>query len=145
MRVAITLSVLTLLAACGCSPSEPVKPPPQLPVAVPYDGPELTASIETAESAPPKYTLVVEVNCPTGGYALRSEGLGNISGGREARFVLTAPAADELVPQAFERHKATFDLGAERTPVRVLVAQRRRRDPKAAEQPFQLAATVTPK
>lgn len=145
MRLPIAPVLFALLAACGGNPSETPKPGPELPSAVPYDGPELTATYETKESHPPQYTLQVAVHCPTGGWELRCEGLKDIPGGREARFVLTAPAADELVPQGFEWHKESVDLGTERTPVRVLVSQRKRRDAKAAEQPFQFAASVTPK
>lgn len=109
-----------------------------------YDGPELKAMIETSEGHPPTYTLNVDVNCPTGGYVFKLAEFDSKSTPREAKFILTSPAADELVFQAFENHSEHVDLGSERTPVRVLVSQRQRRRQDADQQPFQLAKTVTP-
>jgi hypothetical protein len=104
----------------------------------------LKATVETAESHPPAYTLTVDVNCPTGGYAFKLAEFDGKSTPRVAKFILTSPAHDELVIQAFQNHVERVDLGSDRTPVRVLVSQRQRRNPDADKQPFQLAATVTP-
>lgn len=146
MRILCALASSLVLSACGCSPAEggslngsTVAPPAA------YDGPELKATIETAESHPPQYTLVVDINCPTGGFALQLAEFDNQSTPREAKFILTSPANDELVIQAFQNHVERVDLGTERTPVRVLVSQRQRRNPETDKQPFQLATSVTPR
>ncbi|MEZ5962584.1 MAG: hypothetical protein R3F56_01945 [Planctomycetota bacterium] len=150
MRVFFALVSSAMLSACG-TPSEPAPPsggsPGERPPtdAAPYDGPALTATIETEESHPPRYTLVLEVNCPTGGYTLNLAGFDEKTTPREVRYVLTSPASDELVIQAFQTHTERVELGSERTPVRVLICQRQRRSASAATQPFRLAATVAPK
>lgn len=156
MRAFLSLTCLLVLSACGCSPTESAPQPGGHPGNQPsdqmshetpsarYEGPELTASVEIQESHPPQYTLVVEVNCPTGGYALTLSSYDGESTPRVVSYVLTSPASDELVIQAFQKHSARIDLGADRTPVQVRVCQRQRRDPDGAKQPFKLAATVAP-
>ena len=109
-----------------------------------YDGPELTAELEAKESHPVQYTLVVEVNAPTGGWDLAHDGTAG-KDPRQVRFVLTSPATDELVIQAFQRHTERVELGTDPGVVQVLVSQRQRRDPGAERQPFALAATVWPR
>lgn len=150
MRVAKSLALPLLfafLSGCGSNPgaggspsegngSVNVKPPA-------YSGPELTATIETMESHPPQYAALVEINCPTGGYELSAQPLDSKGGVRMARLVLVAPGADDMVTQAFERKTVRVELGAERTPVQIMVAQHRRNEPMTA--PFALATTVTPK
>lgn len=150
MHFAMPLAVVGLfvfLSACGSSsgvtgghPEEDgtvtTKPPA-------YAGPELTATIETKESHPPQYALLVEINCPTGGYRVSAQPLDTQKDVRMARLVLVGPAADELVTQAFERHSVRVELGTARTPVQILVAEHRRNEPMTA--PFALATTVTPK
>jgi len=148
MRVIAAIVCSLAVSACGCSPEEAMPTPPvangqsddQAPP--PYDGPELTAKLEPA--AGQRRTLVVDVHCPTGGYALSVASVDEDRAPREVRLILTAPASDELVIQAFQHHIERIAIAADPTPVRVLVSQRRRRDPDAARQPFQLAATVTP-
>lgn len=145
MRVLLAIVCGLLATACGSSPAEPAPvsaTPSDMPV---YRGPELTTRIETDESHPPHYTLVVEVNCPSGGFAMTLAGYDDKATPREVRYILTSPASDELVFQAFQVHTERVDLGSDRTPVRVLVSQRQRRHPDARQQPFALAATVTPK
>lgn len=146
MRLLCTLASSLVLSACGCSPAESgssssstVVPPAA------YDGPVLKASIETAESHPPQFTLIVDIYCPTGGFKLQMAEFDSKSTPREAKFILTSPATDELVIQAFENHVERIDLGTERTPVRVLVSQRQRRNPETDKNPFQLATSVTPR
>jgi len=149
VRFSLALVPSLVLAACGCGPDAsapaPEEPDAAKPPALPaYDGPELKATVETEASQPPRHTLVVEVNCPTGGFSLALAAYDARSNPREVRYVLTSPASDELVIQAFQMHTARVDLGTDKTPVRVLVSQRQRRNEDAARQPFQLAATVTP-
>jgi hypothetical protein len=139
------LALVLALSACNSSPPEPggsaeegaTEPPAA------YDGPDLVAKVETEESQPPRHILVVEVNCPTGGYEFALASYDGESDPREARFVLTSPASDEMVIQAFQLHTQRIDLGSSPTPVRVLVSQRQRRS-AGPRPPFQLAATATP-
>jgi hypothetical protein len=148
MRAVVATVLSVMVGACGCDPEQGSGAGAggsSRSAAVPaYDGPELKATVETMESQPPQYALVVDVHVPTGGYALALASFEGGSNPREARFVLTSPAHDELVIQAFQHHVERVALGTDRTPVRVLVSQRQRRNPDAHRQPFQLAATVTP-
>lgn len=150
MRVAQSLALSVLFAffsACESNTGAVVTPPegngPVNPKPPAYTGPDLTATIETMESHPPQYAVLVEINCPTGGYALTAQPLDSKDGVRMARLVLVGPGADEVVFQAFERKTVRVELGTERTPVQILVAQHRRNEPMTA--PFALATTVTPK
>ena len=144
MRVLLALFSCLVVAACGCSPSDAGAPPGGGNPADKYDGPELKAMIETSESHPPQYTLKVDVNCPTGGYTFKMSEFDSKSTPREVKFILTSPATEELVIQVFENHTERIDLGTDRSPVRVCVSQRQRRNPDADKQPFKLAASVTP-
>lgn len=150
MRVAKSLALSLLFAflpACESNSGAVATPPegngPVNPKPPAYTGPELTATIETMESHPPQYAALVEINCPTGGYELSAQPLDTKDGVRMARLVLVGPGADEMVTQAFERKTVRVELGAERTPVQIMVAQHRRNEPMTA--PFALATTVTPK
>lgn len=147
--------LLAFLAACGddAAADRAALPPgtasrptadegPTVQMNQTYDGPELTAELETMESQPPQYAVNVKVQCMTGGYDLALSTTRRHGDATHVLLVLTEPGADEMVMQVLETRQLRVLLSEVSGPIQIGVQRVKRGAKDAAPPPFKLAKTL---
>lgn len=119
------------------------RPDPPAEARVDFEGPPVRASLEVMESHPPQYAVLIEVDAPTLGWELATEG---VAAGADATVVtleLTEPGPDEIVAQVVQTRTARVALDHAPTVVQVRISRWQRDVHYLVSPGAKLAAVVT--